>query len=369
MTKRDKLRFGLIGTGLAGPLFGGALRDLPDAELVAVATTREETARAFAAKYDVKQCYADWRRMLEQADIDAVCVASPTHLHAPMVLAAAALGKHVITEKPIGRNLDEADAMISACERANVRFAVIFMYRFMDSALIMKRAIDEGRLGRLILGDCRVKFLRSQAYYESGPWRGKWATEGGGCLPTNASHTMDLLFWMMGDVESVAGCWATLGHTIEVEDTAVASLRFRNGALGQILASTAIKPGYPRVLEITGEHGTIALEDDNIAKLDVEGDAEGPAILETYRRRESADVTHSRPAFVSSELHRRQLRDFIDAIREGRPPRVDGSEGRKTVEIIRAIYQAADTGTFVRLPVVERSVGPATTGTLAPIAA
>jgi predicted dehydrogenase len=242
------------------------------------------------------------------------------------------------------------------------------MYRFMDSALIMKRAIDEGRLGRLIVGECRVKFLRTQAYYDSGSWRGKWATEGGGCMPTNASHTMDLLFWMMGDLESIAGYYGTLGHNIEVEDTVVASLRFRNGALGQVLASTAVKPGYPRTIEITGARGTIGLEDDNIVRWDLEDDPEGPHILETHHRRDSVDVTHSKPAYASSELHRRQLRDFIDAIREGRPPRIDGTEGRKTLEIIRAIYQAADTGESVKLPIVERSVGPATRGTLTPVA-
>ena len=344
------LRFGVIGAGMAGQYFGEALRDLQDADLVAVAARTEASARRFAEQYGAREVYTDWRRVIEHDGIDAVCVITPPGLHAEMVTAAAEAGKHVIVEKPMARNLLEADRMIEVCARHGVTLGVIFMYRFMDTALQIKRAVDEGRLGRLVYGECCVPFYRDQAYYDSGDWRGTWEGEGGGGLMSQVIHTLDLLLWVMGDVERVSGEYATLSHDIAVDDVAVATLRFRSGALGVVHGGTALYPGSPRRLVITGERGTVALVDDAIADWRLADASEEERRRVLGARAVNRGDTYSKPGFASSELHRLQLADFIAAVREGRPPLVDGREGRRALEVIRAIYQACDTGRAVDLP-------------------
>jgi UDP-N-acetyl-2-amino-2-deoxyglucuronate dehydrogenase len=344
----DKMRFGLIGAGMAGPYFGESLGDLPDTELVAVATTREESARPFAEKYGVPDWYTDWRKIVERDDIDAVAVISPPYLHEEMVVAAAEAGKHVIAEKPIAANLEQADRMIAACDRAGVTFGVIFMYRFMDNIRQIKQAVDDGRLGKLVLGDCHTKFFRTQEYYDSAPWRGTFWGEGGGILAASTIHTIDNQIWIMGEVDSLAAFHTTATHEMEAEDTVVASLRFKNGALGSIVASSSTRPGYPRRLEIHGEKGSILLKGDDIVAWDVEGMS-----ADEYLSKPKKDLgdSFSRPGYADSTNHRLQLRDFVDAIKEGRSPLVDGREGRRALEVIAAIHQSSRTGKVVKFPV------------------
>jgi UDP-N-acetyl-2-amino-2-deoxyglucuronate dehydrogenase len=348
----DKMRFGLIGAGMAGPYFGDALRDLPDAELVAVATTREDSARPFAEKYGLPDWYTDWRKIIERDDIDAVAVTSPPYLHEEMVVAAAEVGKHVITEKPIAANLDQADRMIAACDRAGITFGVIFMYRFMDTIRQIKQAVDEGRLGKLVLGDCHTKFFRTQAYYDSAPWRGTFWGEGGGILTSSTIHTIDNQIWIMGDVDSLSAFYTAATHEMEAEDTVVASLKFKNGALGTIVGSSSTRPGYPRRLEIHGEKGSILLKGDDIVAWDVEG-----MDSEQYLTKAKKDLgdAFSRPGYSDATNHQLQLRDFIDAVKEGRSPLVDGREGRRALEVIAAIHQSSQTGKVVKFPVQKES--------------
>lgn len=346
----EKVRFGVIGAGMAGPYFGEGLRDLPDTECVAVATTREESARAFADKYGVPDWYTDWRKIVERKDIDAVAVVTPPYLHEEMVLAAAETGKHVITEKPMAINLTQADRMIAACDRAGVTFGVIFMYRFMDTIRQIKQAVEEGSLGKLVLGDTYAKFYRTQAYYDMAPWRGTWWGEGGGTLMSQTIHTIDLQLWIMGEVDSLAGFYTTASHDIETDDLAVASLRFKNGALGNIVGSTATKPGYPRRLEIHGEKGTIVVKDDDIVVWDVDG-MDGSKYLSQPKK--NLGDSFSKPGYADSTNHRMQLRDFVDAVKERRRPLVDGREGRKALEVLMAIYQSTKTGRVIQFPVQE----------------
>jgi predicted dehydrogenase len=351
------LRFGLVGAGLAGPLFGGALRERPrGAELRAVATRHESSARAFAEHYDVPRVYTDWRDLVGDSELDAVCVATPTGTHAAITIAAAEAGKHVLTEKPMAGSLQDADAMIAACEASGVTLGVIFMYRFMDTALRLKHAIDAGLIGRPILGECIGKFLRGQDYYDSGEWRGTWAGEGGGSLMSQTSHTLDLLIWILGDVACLSGFYTTTAtHTIETDDLAVASLRFRSGALGSVVSSTAIQPPADRVLTIHGERGTVGLVGDRLARWDVPGpvDASVDALLRAPS--EDRGDTAARAGYVDSELHRRQIEDFVAAVEEGRQPLVDAREGRRSLEVMRAIYQSSDSARVVTFPVREEA--------------
>jgi UDP-N-acetyl-2-amino-2-deoxyglucuronate dehydrogenase len=349
------VRFGLIGAGLAGPLFGGALRERPrGAQLWAVATRHDDSARAFAERYGVPHRYTNWRELIADPEVDAVCIATPTGTHAEVAIAAARAGKHVLSEKPMAATLAEADTMIAACEANGVTLGVIFMYRFMDTALKMKEAIDSGRIGTPILGECIGRFLRSQEYYDSGDWRGTWKGEGGGSLMSQTSHTLDLLIWMLGDVEQLAGFYTTTQtHEIETDDLAVASLKFRGGALGSIISSTAIRPPSDRVLTIHGERGTVGLVGDRLARWHVDGEPDREAEAMLRATIPDRGDTAAKAGYADSELHRRQIEDFVAAIEGGRRPKVDAAEGRRTLEVMRALYLSSDRGSVVTFPVRE----------------
>jgi len=351
------LRFGLIGSGLAGPLFGGAMAQRPaGARLDAIATRHEASAREAGERWGARRWYDDWRRLVEDPEIDAVCIATPTGTHAEIAIAAAQLGKHVLTEKPMATTLADADRMIAACDAAGVTLGVIFMYRFMDTARKIKQAVDAGRLGRPLLGECIGKFLRTQAYYDSGEWRGTWSGEGGGALMTQTSHTLDLLLWILGDVAQVAGFWTTTPvHQIEVDDLAVATLRFRSGALGSIVSSSAIQPPSDRVLRIHGERGTVALVGDRIGSWEIPGDDPDAAAMHAEAPSDRGDTT-ARAGYADPELHRRQIEDFVRAVLDGRRPQIDGREGRRTLEVMRAIFLANDRRAVVELPVEEEAL-------------
>ena len=354
------LRFGLVGTGLAGPLFAGALAARPDgAELVAVAARREESARAFAAKHGITAVHANWQALVNDPAIDAVCIATPTGSHREIAVAAAQAGKHVLTEKPIATTLADADAMIDACAAAGVQLGVIFMYRFMDTARKMKEAIDSGLIGRPLLGECVGKFWRDQAYYDSAAWRGTWAAEGGGSLMTQTSHTLDLMLWLLGPVSQVAGFFTvTPAHTIETEDLAVGSLRFTSGALGTVISSSGIKPPAPRSLTIHGEFGTIKLTGDRLTQWDVPGEPDADALRMLAECAPDRGDTAAKAGYADSELHRRQIADFVAAIEQGRPPAIDGAEGRRTLEVMRAVYRSSSRNEMVSLPIEEDETAP-----------
>lgn len=354
------LRFGLVGTGLAGPLFSGALAARPgNAELAAVSSRREHSARAFAERHGIARVHMRWEDLVTDPEIDVVCIATPTGTHREIAIAAAAAGKHVLTEKPIATTLADADAMISACAAAKVQLGVIFMYRFMDTARKMKDAIDAGLIGRPVFGECVGKFWRDQPYYDSADWRGTWGAEGGGSLMTQTSHTLDLMLWMLGPVTQAAGFFTvTPSHTIETEDLVVGTLRFASGALGSVMSSSAIVPPVPRSLTIHGERGTIRLTGDQLSQWDVVGepDAESLAML-----RESAPDrgdTAAKAGYADSELHRRQIEEFVAAVHAGRPPVIDGLEGRRTLEVMRALYRSSVRNEIVSLPIQEDKTAP-----------
>ncbi len=350
----DRIRFGLIGIGMAGRYFGQALQNLPDADLIAVASRpgRGQALAEFAKTYGVSDWHEHWQELVNRDDIDAICVVTPPQQHEEMVIASAQAGKHVMTEKPLAVNLLEADRMIAACDESNVKLGCIFMYRFMDTARRLKEAIALGRLGQLYLADCVAKFYRDQAYYDSADWRGSWEGEGGGSLMSQAIHTIDLMLWMMGDVVELSGYYRTAAHAIAVDDLAVANLRFKNGALGTIISATATKPGYPRRLEIHGERGSIGLLDDDVHLWDIEGQ-ERPDWVGTGKK--DLGNTFSQPGYADIGNHQEQLADFIASIRQDRPPLVDGREGRRALEVIRAIYQSQDTGKSVAFPVDDKT--------------
>jgi len=343
------LRFGLIGTGGGGHLFAGALAGRPGgARLVSVCSRNRQKATDFGAVYGVTEVHTDWRDLI-RAGVDAVCLASPTGDHARMTVEAAAQGRHVLTEKPIATSVADADRMIEACRRAGVTLGCIYMYRFLETARRMKDAITDGLIGRPLMAECIGLFYRDQPYYDSGDWRGKWASEGGGSLVTQTSHTLDLMLWMLGDVEEVVALYSTSPlHRIEVEDITVGLLRFANGALATLLSTTAAVPPQPRSLSIRGTEGTVGMIDDRLTQWDVPG---GPSPeIEELMNAGPVDRgdTLTQAGYADSSLHHRQMEDFVAAIAEGRPPLVDGREGRRTTAVMEALYDSARRGRVIK---------------------
>ena len=271
---------------------------------------------------------------------------------------AANAGKHVIVEKPLEITLKRCDKIISACEANSVKLATIFPSRFHECSQLLKKAIGQGRFGILTLGDAYVKWYRTQEYYDSGHWRGTWELDGGGALMNQAIHSIDLLQWLMGPVVEISAKTATLAHErIEVEDVATASLRFENGALGTIEATTAAYPGSLKKIEIHGSHGSAGIEEEDIrfwqfAKMR----ASDKKIIDKFADQTESGGGAADPSAIGHAAHAKQFKDFVDAIAKDRPAFIDGHEGRKSTEIILGIYKAAETGKSISLPLAKDPV-------------
>jgi len=345
--------FGIIGCGMIAEFHTQAINDLENAEVVAAFSRSKANVEKIAGMAG-HSCaiYDDLDAMLKHPGLDVVCICTPSGAHMEPALKAASAGKHVVVEKPLEITLPRCDAIIDACDKAGVRLCTIFPSRFGAANLRLKEAIDLGRFGRLTLGDTYVKWWRTQQYYDSGGWRGTWALDGGGALMNQAIHNVDLISWLMGDVASVIAQTATLAHErIEVEDTAVACLQFQSGALGVIEAATSAYPGLLKRTEIHGDRGSARVEQDDITLWDfqekVPSDNE---VLADIAGQSGFKAGASDPRGITHVGHRDQLADFLQAIDTHSAPKVDGREGRKSVEIIRAIYRSAQTGTLVKLP-------------------
>ncbi len=343
--------FGIIGCGMISRFHSRAIEEARGAKLVACFDSVAAAADTLSAETGCK-AYHDLDAMLADPQVQIVTIGTPSGAHMEPAVAAAKAGKHVIVEKPLEITLSRCDAIIDACRQNNVKLSTIFPSRFHDSSLEMKRAIDESRFGRLTLGDAYVKWYRTQQYYDSGKWRGTWELDGGGALMNQAVHSVDLLAWLMGPVKGVTAHAATIAHErIAVEDNIVATLRFANGALGVIEASTAVYPGYLKRIEISGSEGTAVMEEEDIKVWDF---AKKLECDETIHRRmtehKSTGGGASDPAAIGHHGHARQFQDVVDAIDAQRDPAVDGQEGRRSIEIILAIYKAAETGKAVQLP-------------------
>jgi len=344
MLHLKKLGFGIIGAGAICPLHISAIEQCEGARLAAIADISEERACGIGEAKGIAW-HTDYHQLLNDPDVDVVCILTPSGLRARVCIDAARAGKHIIAEKPLEVTLEKVDSIIEACDKAQVNLAVIFQVRFLPGVIAVHKAVSEGRLGKLILGDAYVKWHRAQDYYDSATWRGTWALDGGGALMNQGIHYVDLLQWMLGPVQSIFGHVDTLvKQRIEVEDTAVACMRFASGALGVIEACTSAKTGVPARLEIRGEKGTVAIEDGNVVIWDVEGD-EGFA-LETV----DTGSGSTNPMAITDIGHQAQICDMVAAINEGRPPVVDGREARKAIEIISGIYRSSNTGSPIKLP-------------------
>jgi predicted dehydrogenase len=345
------LGFGIIGCGMIANFHTRAIGDVRGAKVVACFDTVPAAADRLAQSTGCR-AYYDLDAMLADPAVDVVTIGTPSGAHMEPAVAAARAGKHVIVEKPLEITLRRCDKIIEECEKAGVVLSTIFPSRFHASSVELKRAIDQGRFGRLVAGDAYVKWYRTQQYYDSGAWRGTWELDGGGALMNQAIHSVDLLLALMGPVAEVRAQTALLAHQrIAVEDHAVATLRFANGALGVIEASTACYPGHLKRIEIHGTTGSVVMEEEDFVKWDfVKARAKDEAIHERMAKRVSGGGGAADPAAIGHHGHARQFQDVVKAIQKRTRPSIDGAEGRRSVEVILAIYKAAETGRAVPLP-------------------
>ena len=338
---------------MIAPFHARAIAALNGARLIAVADDHAERAQSVAADFNVEALSVD--ALLSRPDIDVVCICVPNGRHADIGVMAANAGKHVIVEKPIEVTLEAADRLIETCQKKGVVLSVISQHRWDDGVRELKHLVDSGQLGHLVLGDAIIKWYRTQAYYDSGKWRGTVELDGGGALMNQGVHYVDLLQWLMGPVEKVFAKTGTLAHErIEVEDVALAVLSFAGGAVGVMESSTAVYPGLSERLEVTGTGGTVIVEAGvmKVRELKAEKGETPEYGGKVAGDHASGPGAAGNPADVSYLGHREQIRDVLEAIETGRPPQVDGAEGRKALEIILAAYESARTGRELALPLV-----------------
>ncbi len=338
------MKFSIIGTGSIAGHFAKSIADIPGAQLVAVCSSSVDRADQAGQRFGVP-AFVDWNEMFSAVKPDVVCICTASGRHLEPTLAAAEAGVHVICEKPLEITTERIDAMIDTCQAKGVQLAAIFQNRYSPDYLKVKTAVQNGQLGRLISGHAYIKWYRSREYYESSPWKGTLKGDGGAALINQGIHTVDLLQDLMGDVAEVYAKVATKVHQIEGEDLAQGLLTFANGAMGTIVASTALWPGYPERLEVYGALGSICMEGGKISHWNIM-DEEPPDDLMKQDENPSGS---SDPMAIDYQLHRAQIAEIISHLEQDLPVPVDGHEGRKAMAIIEAIYQSAKSGVAVPL--------------------
>jgi len=329
------IHVGLIGAGNISQTHARAAAAIPGVFVAAVHGANGAKARELAASYGAA-AYDRLDAFLDHKPMDMVVIGSPSGVHAAQGVAAARRCLHVLVEKPIDVTTERADELIAAAEGSGVRLGVLFQDRLKPGIVRLKQLVESGGLGRVLSVSARVPWYRPPDYYRLSRWRGTAALDGGGALMNQGIHTVDLLLWVLGDVTRVQARTATLLHEIESEDTALALLEFASGATGVLEASTATYPGYPRRVEITGTEGTVVLEHDRLVAADLR--TPRPELLGDGG---DANASASSPVVSDASGHQRLIEDFRRAIETGSRPACDGHEGRRSVELIEAIYRSA----------------------------
>ena len=363
----EQLKTALVGVGKVTDLHASALVNLPESSFTAVCGRSREKTEIYAAKYGIK-AYTDVSAMVSSEKIDVVIICTPHPNHREPTIAALEAGAHVLIEKPLASSLEDCDAMIEASKRCGKQIGIICQRRWYLPARRVKQAIDEGKIGKPVFATVNMLGWRDKEYYESDPWRGSWGAEGGGVLVNQAPHQLDLLQWYMGEIDECYGIWSNLNHPyIEVEDTANAILKFKNGGVANIIVSNSQKPGIYCKVHVHGENGaSVGVQTDGGAMF-VAGMStilEPPVIdlwtvpgeEEMFHRwvKEESDFFNGLPNQMEY-FHERNIEDFLKAIMEGRKPLITGEDGRVTVEIFTAIYRSTRDGKPVKWPLKPES--------------
>ena len=334
-----KIGFGIIGFGSIAGHHLKAINDLEHAHVVAV-STRNTSKLAVNKNLEGIKIYSDCDQLINDPEVDAVSICTPSGFHLEPALKAARAGKHVIVEKPLEIDIERSKEIIAACEKHHVKLACVFQNRYSEDYMKLRKTVDRGDLGKLVLGNAYIKWFRGQEYYDTSDWKGVLSGDGGAALINQSIHTIDLLLEVMGPVKSVRGKITTLTHDIEGEDLGLAILEFESGALGTIEGSTSIRAGFPEKLEIHGEKGSMILE-KGVLVHDLNGE-----VLKVGNESESGA---SDPMAIDYKLHSAQFQEFVDNINHNTEPRVNGKEAIKSVEVINAIYKSSRENTVVYL--------------------
>jgi UDP-N-acetyl-2-amino-2-deoxyglucuronate dehydrogenase len=335
----DPVKVGILGSGNISDTHARAAQSIPGVDVVAV-YGRDHAKAARLANLCGGTAFDDLDRFLSHRPMDLVAIGTPSGMHATHGIAAAGHGLHVLMEKPLDINVERADALIAAADQAGVKLGVFFQDRLKPDVLELKLMVQERTLGTPLLASGHVKWYRPPDYYGGSRWRGTFALDGGGALINQAIHTIDLLLYVVGPIARVDARTGTQLHKIEVEDTVVATLEFENGAIGVFEASTAVFPGYPRRVEITGSLGTVILEHDQITRVDLAPGSPGSDRTRSAAQ-PAAAANAASPVVADATPHRRIFEDFINALRTSGGPVCDGPEGRRSVEVCEAIYASA----------------------------
>jgi UDP-N-acetyl-2-amino-2-deoxyglucuronate dehydrogenase len=355
------IRTALVGCGKVGHTHAQALESLSQSNFVAVCDHDEDRTEHFARQYGV-QAYTDFEEMLTDSAVQMVSICTPHPSHADLIVLAARHGVHALVEKPLAPDLNGCDRAIAACKQAGVKLGAISQRRLYRPVVRMRQAIEAGRIGQPVLATLNVLGWRDEAYYNSDPWRGKWATEGGGVMVNQTVHQLDLLHWLMGPIDELFSYWDNLNHPyIEVEDTAIAVIHFKSGGLGTFLVSNSQKPGFYGKIHIHGSNGASVgaqTEGGSPFIAGVTTEVEPPIndiwtipgeehLLPVWQEE---DRKFAATTDVMTYYHKLQIEDFLQAIIQDHEPLVSGEEGRKAVEIFTAVYRSQRDGRPIKFP-------------------
>lgn len=337
-----KIRFVFIGCGNIARKHVTALRRLPDAEIAGVYDIKPDVSRAFGEKYGIPS-FTSIEEMVEKQDPYVIDILTPTGCHADNIFENIHHKRHFVIEKPLALRLDQVDSILEECDKQAIKIFVVKQNRFNPPIQKLKESITKGRFGKLVLGTIRLRWCRTQEYYDQDSWRGKWAYDGG-VLANQTNHHIDMLLWMMGEAVSVSAKMATRLVDIEAEDTCVAIVQFQNGALGVIEATTASRPkDLEGSISILGEKGAVEVGGFFMNELKTwnftEPDEMDENVWENY-------------STVPNDLawnHTEFFKDVVDSIRNDRKGLIDGLEVRKSIELINAIYESVETNKEVTL--------------------
>ena len=359
--KKNQFQIAILGCGKVAHLHAQAVQNLPNAKLAAVWSRTKKTADEFAEQYETRS-FQNIAEMINQAKIDLSIVCTPHPFHREPAIEAAKAGAHVLAEKPLASNLEDCDEIINVCKTAGVKLGVISQRRWYAPVMRVKRAIEAGKIGKPVFGTINMLGWRDKNYYDTDAWRGTWKMEGGGVLVNQAPHQLDLLLWYMGEIDEVYGVWKNLNHPyIEVEDTAVAIVKFKNGGIGNIIVSNSQKPGIYGKVHVHGENGaSVGVQTDGGAMF-VAGMStvlEPPVndlwtvpgeekLLDKWVKKDTEFFNTIDPTVFYME---RQIEDFLEALETKREPLVTGQDGHRTVELFTAIYRSTRDNKPVKFP-------------------
>lgn len=344
MVQHNKVvKFGIVGTGSISGHHARSIREIENAELVAVCSTSPDRAKIASSKFGVP-AYYNLRKLLSSEQLDALCICTESGNHLLSGSLGAMAGKHILVEKPLEINLERAIKLIKICKKNDVKLGIVFQNRFNPNFQKLKQAVNGGHLGKIFLANAKINWFRESSYYANSNWKGTLKGDGGAALINQGIHTIDLLLDLMDAPISIYGKSQTVLHEIEGEDLAVAILKFKDDAVGIVECSTALYPGYNERLEIFGENGSIIYEGGEIISWNVKG-----LELEISVDKINGSSGASRPLDIDYRFHKLQIHDFVESIINERTPLVTGQDALKSLSAIEAIYQSSMQNREIKL--------------------